>query len=143
MAAGEDELESLIGKCRVVECFVHRCLHGVGLVEQAGLLVALLVAPDAVDRGVASGRDEPRARVGRRAVARPPGRGRGEGLLRGLLGEVEVSEEADQGREHATPLVMEDLLEDRYRSTTGRTSMAPPMRAAGMREATSIALSRS
>ena len=32
---------------------------------------------------------------------------------------------------------------DRYRSTSGRTSIAPPMRAAGIREANSIAASRS
>jgi hypothetical protein len=113
VAAGEDELEALIGECRVVECFVHRCLHGVWLVEQAGLLVAFAIPPDAIDRGVARGRDEPRARVGRDAVARPAGRGGGEGLLRRLLGEVEVAEEADQGRQDATPFVVEDLLEDR------------------------------
>jgi hypothetical protein len=38
---------------------------------------------------------------------------RGERLLRGLLGEVEVAEKADQGREDAAPLVAEDLFEDR------------------------------
>jgi hypothetical protein len=81
--------------------------------------------------------------LGRRSVARPSLRGDRERLLRGLLGEVEVAEEADQCREDASPLVAEGLLEDRYRSTTGRTSMAPPMRAAGMREASSIAASRS
>jgi hypothetical protein len=47
------------------------------------------------------------------ALARPPlGRDR-ERVLRGFLGEVEVAEEADQGREDAAPLVAEDLLEDR------------------------------
>jgi hypothetical protein len=35
------------------------------------------------------------------------------------------------------------VLEDRYRSTSGRTSIAPPSRAAGIREASSIAASRS
>jgi hypothetical protein len=33
--------------------------------------------------------------------------------LGGLLGEVEVAEEADQSREDVSPLVAEDLLEDR------------------------------
>jgi hypothetical protein len=69
--------------------------------------------------------------------------GDGEGLLGGFLGEVEVAEEADQGGEDASPFVAEDLVEDRYRSTIGRTSTAPPMRAAGIREASSIAASRS
>ena len=77
------------------------------------------------------------------AVARPPFGGDREGLLRGFLGEVEVAEEADQGSEDASPLVAEDLVEDRYHSASGRTSTAPPMLAAGMREASSMAASRS
>ena len=77
------------------------------------------------------------------AVARPALGGDREGLLRGFLGEVEVAEEADQRSEDASPLVAEGLLEDRYHSTIGRTSIAPPMRAAGIREASSIAASRS
>ena len=39
--------------------------------------------------------------------------GGGERLLSGLLGEVEVAEEADQAGEDAPPLVAEDLVEDR------------------------------
>jgi hypothetical protein len=50
--------------------------------------------------------------VVRRALPRPPlGRDR-ERLLGGLLGELEVAEEADQRRQDASPLVAEDLLED-------------------------------
>jgi hypothetical protein len=64
-------------------------------------------------------------------------------LLRGFLGEIEVAEEADQRSEDAAPMVPECLLEDRYASTIGRTSIAPPIRAAGMRDASSIAASRS
>ena len=81
--------------------------------------------------------------MGRFAVPWPTLGGDGEGLLRGFLGELEVAEEADQTGEDAAPLVAEDLLEDRYCSTTGRTSTAPPIRAAGTREASSIAASRS
>ena len=58
-----------------------------------------------------AGRDQPGAGIGRDAVARPALGGDGERLLRGLLGEVEVAEEADQRGEHAAPLVAEDLLE--------------------------------
>ena len=77
------------------------------------------------------------------AVARPArGRDR-ERLLRGLLGEVEIAEEADQAGEDASPLVAEGLLEDRHHSTIGRTSIAPPMRAAGTCAASSMAASRS
>jgi hypothetical protein len=45
-------------------------------------------------------------------VARPALGGDREGLLRGLLGEIEVAEEADQGGEDATPLLAEGPLED-------------------------------
>ena len=76
-------------------------------------------------------------------VARPALRRDRECLLRGFLGEVEVAEEADQRSEDPAPLVAEGPLEDRYHSTIGRTSIAPPRRAAGMRAASSIAASRS
>ena len=109
MAAGEDQLQPLVGKGRLL----HLVLHGLGHLEQARLLGERAVAAQAVDRAVAGGDRQPGARVGRRAVARPAlGRDR-ERLLRGLLGEVEVAEEADQGGEDAAPLVAEDLLEQR------------------------------
>jgi hypothetical protein len=47
----------------------------------------------------------------RRAGARPAFGGDRERVLGGLLGEVEVAEEADQGRQDATPLAPEDLLD--------------------------------
>ena len=122
---------------------VHVVLHRLGHLEQPGLRGERAVAADAVDRAVARRRHQPGARVGRDAVARPALRGDREGLLRGFLGEVEVAEEADQRGEDAAPLVAEGLLEDRYHSTIGRTSIAPPMPAAGIRAASSIAASRS
>ncbi len=76
-------------------------------------------------------------------VSWPALRGDRERLLRGFLGEVEVAEEADQGSEDASPLIVEDLFERRYHSTIGRTSTAPPRRAAGTFAASSIAASRS
>jgi hypothetical protein len=62
-----------------------------------------------------------------------------ECLLGGLLGEVEVAEEADQRGEDAAPLFAEDLLEQRYLSRIARTSTEPPMRAAGIRAASAVA----
>jgi hypothetical protein len=50
--------------------------------------------------------------VGGRAVAGPALGGDRERLLGGLLGEVEVAEEADQVGEDAVPLLAEDVLED-------------------------------
>jgi hypothetical protein len=137
MAAREDQLEPLVGEGRLV---VHRVLHCFGDGQEPRLRSERPVAADPVDRPVAGRCHEPGARVVGQAVARPPfGRDR-ERLLRGFLGEVEVAEEADQRGEDAAPLLPEDLL--RQRSTNGRTSTAP-VRAPGMRPATSIAASRS
>src|SRR5204863_4466772 len=96
-----------------------------------------------VDRAVPRRRHEPPNRVVGRPVPGPSLGGDRECLLRGFLGEIEVAEEADQRGEDPSPLVAEDLVEDRYHSTIGRTSTAPPSRAAGTRAARSIAASRS
>src|SRR5262249_23244060 len=139
VAAGEDQLKALVGKGRLL----HLVLHGLGHVEQARLLDERPLAAQAVDRAVAGRDREPGARVGRHPVPGPAlGRDR-ERLLRGFLGEVEVAEEADQAGEQTAPLVAEDLLEQRYLSTSGRTSTAPPILAAGSRAASSRAASRS
>jgi hypothetical protein len=107
MAAGEDELEALVGDCRLL----HLVLHVLGSLEQARLGSQRAVAPDAVDGAIARRGEQPRARIGRRALVRPARRRDGERLLRGLLGEVEVAEEADQGSEDPPPLVAEDLIQ--------------------------------
>ena len=139
MTAGEDELEPLVRKWRRVHVLLGRLRH----LEQARLRRQRAITADAIDRPVARRRHEPGARAGRRSLAWPALRRDREGLLRGFLGEVEVAEEADQRGQHAPPLVAERLLEDRHHSTIGRTSMAPPMAAAGIRAASSIAASRS
>ena len=101
------------------------------------------VASDAVGCAVASGDRQPCARVGRHTVAWPALRRDRECLLRRVFGEIEVAELADERREDAAPLIAEDLVEQRaYRSTSGRTSTAPPMRAAGTRAARAVAASR-
>jgi hypothetical protein len=107
MAAGEDQLQPLIGK----RLLLHRVLHRLGRVEQAGLRGEGAVAADAVDRPVARRQREPGARVGRLTGARPALGGDRERLLRGLLGEVEVAEEADQVGQDAPPLLVEDPFE--------------------------------
>ena len=69
-----------------------------------------------------------------------------ERVLHRVLGELEVAEDADQGREDTAPLVPEDALELVYPatsavcSTTGRTSIEPN-RADGIRAAHWIASS--
>src|SRR5207253_5431467 len=113
-----------------------RGLHGVlrrlRHLEEAGLGGQHGIATNAVNCSVACRRDEPGARVGGVAVARPSLRSNREGLLYGFLGQVEVAEEADQRCEHTAPLVAKRLLERHYHCMIGRTSMAPPRRAAGI-----------
>ena len=109
MAAGEDQLQPLVGETRLL----HLVLHCLGRLEQARLLGEDTVAAQAVDRAVAGRDRQPAAWIGRRAVARPALGGDRERLLSGLLGEVEVAEEADQRCENSAPFVAEDLLEDR------------------------------
>ena len=122
---------------------LHHVLHGLGDLEQACLLGEHPVAAQAVDRAVAGRDGQPGAGIGRGAVARPALGGGRERLLRRFLGEVDVTQEADQVGEDAPPLVAEDLLEQGYLSASGRTSIAPPSRATGIRAAISSAPSRS
>ena len=112
MAAGEDQLEPLVRE-RLLVHLLHLLFHGLGHLEQARLLGECALAAQAVDRAVAGGDRQPRARIGRRAVARPALCSSRERLLRGILGEIEVAEEADQAGEDAAPLIAEDLLEQR------------------------------
>ena len=92
MAAREDELEALVGERGVLHVLVDRLRH----VEQLRLDGERAITPDAVDGAVACRRLQPGPRVVRYAVARPAFGGDRERLLCGLLGEVEVAEEADQ-----------------------------------------------
>jgi hypothetical protein len=109
VATGEQELESLVGKYRLFQ----DVLGGFRDLEQAGLRGERAIAPDTVDRPVAGGRQEPRAGIGGQPVAAPALGNERERLLGGFLGEIEVAEEADQGRENPAPLAAEDPLENR------------------------------
>ena len=109
MTAGEEQLQPLVREGALVH---GRVLGGFGGLEEPDLRGAHAVAADAVDRAAAARRDQPGGRVVGDPVARPAlGRHR-ERLLRGLLGEVEVAEEADQGRHDAAPLLREDPVDD-------------------------------
>ena len=109
VAAGEEQLEPLVGNRRLIHFVLHRLRN----VEQARLLGEGAVAPDPVDGPVARGRHQPGPRVVGRPLARPALRRDRERLLSGLLGQLEAAEEADQVGEDPAPLVSEDLLEDR------------------------------
>ena len=95
VAAGEDQLEPLVRERRRL---FHRLLRSFSqfALQLLGLRRQCPLATDAVDRTVASGRYQPAGRVGRGPVARPAlGRGR-ERFLRGVLGELDVAEKADE-----------------------------------------------
>jgi hypothetical protein len=68
--------------------------------RQRGRL-ALLAHP--VQRGVAADQDQPRGRVARRTVLGPGLQGPKAGVLKGLLGGVQVAEIAQQGRHRLGP----------------------------------------
>jgi len=139
VAAGEDQAEPLVGH-RFVALIVGLQLREP--LQELRLARERALPADAVDRAVARGRDQPGARILRRSVARPAlecGRDR---VLKGVLRELEVAEDGDQDCENAAPLLAEDGFDGTQCSTTGLTSIVPPVRAAGILAATSIASSR-
>jgi hypothetical protein len=108
VAAGEDEVKPVV-------------LHGPDLLGHTGIVVAgrehrqlaerlppARLAAQPVDGMVAGGRGDPAARVGRHALARPPAQGDRERLLHGVLGEVDVTEDPDQGGHRLAGLLAED-----------------------------------
>ena len=86
------------------------------------------------------------------AAIGPRPQGLGERLLHGLLGQVEVAEHADEGRDRPSLLLAEQAVDDLPRvglydgrdgnSWIGRTSMDAPQSSAGIRDAASMASSR-
>jgi hypothetical protein len=109
MAAGEQQLQTLVGK----DAFLHVVLALVrfAYVEQARLRRERAIAANAIDRAVARRRRQPGARVLGQPDSGPALGSDRERLLGGFLGEVEVAEEADQCRKDAAPLLAEDALE--------------------------------
>src|SRR5207244_1483893 len=116
--------------------------------ELLGLLSKDPVAPDAVDRAIPRGRDDPRAGVPRHTVPWPPLEGCRERVLDGVLGQLEVTESAGEDRDRMSPFLAEGLLDDIRHPlaaphvTSGRISIAP-CSAVGMSAASRIASSRS
>src|SRR5205085_963729 len=77
------------------------------------LRLAPLLAADPVDRAVARGGGEPAAGVGRYAGLRPLLQCGLERLARRLLGDVDVTEAADERGDQAAVLLAEDPLDGR------------------------------
>src|SRR6267378_8007905 len=134
VAAGEDEAQPVVGD-GVILGFC-KLLRHVYLIAD---LATALAHP--VDRLESARRNEPRPRIRRCPFDRPALERRRERILKRLLGEIEVAEQADQGGEDAAGFRAVDRLE-RYWPQTGRTSMEPHL-AEGMRAATWMASFRS
>jgi hypothetical protein len=107
VAAGEDQAQAVVG---------HGALLGrlVAGVQQRGLGVPVgagRLPPEAVDRPVAGGGDDPSRRARRQPAGRPPLERRGERVLDRLLGDLDVTEDADQDGHRAAVLLAEDTLD--------------------------------
>jgi hypothetical protein len=76
-------------------------------------IAALAAKP--VNRAVAGGPDDPGAGIGREPVARPALERNRERVLDGLLREVDVAEDPDQGRDRPPGLAPEQAVDDRFR----------------------------
>jgi hypothetical protein len=137
MAAGEDEPQSVID---AVRCG-HLILLGparrrVDLrlpAELRGLVGEPPVAADPVDRPIASRGRDPRPRVPRHALCRPHFERPGEGVLNGLLGEIEVTQHPDEGRDRPPRFLAEQAVDQRVsgvRRQTGRAGADAVMRSA-------------
>src|SRR5690606_38152448 len=66
--------------------------------------------PQGVDRLETAGRHQPGAWIGGHALARPLLEGGAKGVVQRLFGEIEVAEQAYQGREDAARLTPVDRL---------------------------------
>ena len=100
MAAGEDQAQRVVAD--LLAFVPARGTVGNGLDAIGDVALERLEAgasPDAVDRLEAAGRDQPRHRIRGNAVARPLLDGGLERVLHRLFGEIEVAEQADQGRQ--------------------------------------------
>jgi hypothetical protein len=129
VTAGEDQLQALVWEGRGVHGVSCRLvLHCLGYLQQAGLRGQRTVATDAVDRAVAGRPHQPRTGVGGLPVVWPARGGDRKGLLRGLLGEVEVAEEADQCSEDPSPLLAEYALQECCHAATTPADALRPRR---------------
>ncbi|MCY1182860.1 hypothetical protein D9M73_234390 [compost metagenome] len=97
MAAGEDQPQAIV--LQVILCHVRR-LKGFQGVCQTGLGdIETGATAQAIDRLEAAGGHQPGPRAGRHAIALPALHRNEEGFMQGLLGQVEITEQADQSRQ--------------------------------------------
>jgi hypothetical protein len=128
MATREDQPQPLVGigialaERRVRRFGVCRTELGQGL-EGLALALQVRVAPEPVDGAVAGDRRDPGPGIVGDPLTRPPLDRRREGVLDGLLGEIEVAEGADQRCDRPPRLVPEQAV-DIVCERTGRYEAA-------------------
>jgi hypothetical protein len=109
VAAGKEQSQALVldrpGRLVGRVVVLHEC--------RLLLDVSLLLAAEPVDRTVACGGGEPAAGVGRHAGLRPLFERDHKRLARRVLGDVDVTEAADEGGNQPAVLLTEDLLDGR------------------------------
>jgi hypothetical protein len=79
--------------------------------ERCGLLLQRPLSPKPIDRPVARGGRDPGAGVGGDTAARPRLERPDERLLDGLLGEVEVTQDADERRDRPSRFLTEQAVD--------------------------------
>jgi hypothetical protein len=121
MTTREDQTKAVVGDPTHVALVSFERLELGEPRERIGTLGERALTAEAVDRAVPCRRRDPRARVPRHAAAGPRAQRLGERLLYGVLGQVEVSEDPDQGRDRPPLLLPEQPVDDlaRIRSYDG------------------------
>ena len=122
MAAGEDQPEPIVRDGAVVDLVL--LAQGHERLELAHLVLEPAGPPDPVD-GLVPGRGrDPRAGVARQPALRPDLERDQERVLDGLLGEVEVAEDADERRDRPSRLLAEQAVDSLGRRGYRRASAA-------------------
>jgi hypothetical protein len=124
VAAGEDEPQPVVRDGAVVDLVL--LAGGHERLELADLVLEPLRPPDAVDRLVARGGGDPRAGIARQAALGPDLERDEEGVLDGLLGEVEVTEHPDERRDRPPRLFPEQAADGLLRSAYRRAPASCP-----------------
>ena len=110
MAAGEDQAHEVVLE-RLFRPIGGRRRRLDGVRDLRLFLGKTLLAPEPIKGFVARRRDQPGERVPRNPARRPLSERHRERFLKGVLGNVEVTEEPDQGGEGARPLLAIQRLE--------------------------------
>jgi hypothetical protein len=120
VAAGEDQSQPIVRNGALVDFVL--LAGGHERLELADLVLEPPRPPDPVDRLVPGGGRDPRPRVGRDAARRPDLERDDEGVLHGLLGEVEVAEHADERRDRPPRFLAEQAIDGLVRRAYRRAS---------------------